>query len=61
MSALQTATNPLFYSFCRYPNQMLEIFVRMYLYRWHTPTTPGGPVYTQHLLEVRCSCLNRSC
>lgn len=32
---------------------MLEIFVRMYLYRWHKPTTPGGPVYSQISLEVR--------
>lgn len=36
-----------------YPNQMLEIFVRMYLYRWHKPATPGGPVYSQISLEVR--------
>jgi hypothetical protein len=34
-----------------YPNQMLEILVRVYLYRWHKPTTPGGPVYSQISLE----------
>ncbi|KAL4447568.1 hypothetical protein ABPG75_004787 [Micractinium tetrahymenae] len=32
-----------------YPNQMLEITGRMYLYRWSR--APGGPTYTQHALE----------
>lgn len=31
---------------------MLEITVRMYLYRWRKPGDAEGPVYTQHLLEV---------
>lgn len=32
-----------------YPNQMLEITARMYLYRWSR--APGGPAFTQHALE----------
>lgn len=34
-----------------YPNQMLEITVRMYLYRWHQPTD-GHPAFQQFHLEV---------
>lgn len=49
----RTPPVPLFHS---YPNQMLEIFVRMYLYRWHKPTTPGGSGYSQISLEVRTLC-----
>jgi hypothetical protein len=37
-----------------YPNQMLEITVRMYLYRWRHGTDGQGPVYSQHLLDVSC-------
>ncbi|EFN59959.1 hypothetical protein CHLNCDRAFT_133057 [Chlorella variabilis] len=33
-----------------YPNQMLEITVRMYLYRWHQPTD-GHPAFQQFHLE----------
>lgn len=38
-----------------YPNQMLEITVRMYLYRWHPPSSladPTQPAFTQHALNV---------
>ena len=33
-----------------YPNQMLEITVRMYLYRWTQST--DGPTFSQHTLDV---------
>ena len=41
-----------------YPNQMLEITVRMYLYRWRHGTE--GPVYSQHLLDVSKWLLTRA-
>jgi hypothetical protein len=38
-----------------YPNQLLEITARMYLYRWATATNGdrSGEPFTQHMLEVR--------
>lgn len=38
-----------------YPNQMLEITVRMYVYRWRAPaelTDPSQPTFTQQSLNV---------
>ena len=41
-------------SLLQYPNQMLEITVRMYLYRWISRGEPGaiGAEYMQHNLQV---------
>ena len=42
------------YGWLQYPNQMLEITVRMYLYRWISRGEPGaiGAEYMQHNLQV---------
>lgn len=42
-----------------YPNQMLEITVRMYLYRWRKAGEQGNATFTQFNLEVGVCLLGR--
>lgn len=43
-----------------YPNQMVELGVRMFLYRWAPlsmlQADPGAPAFEQHQLEVTWGC-----